>query len=123
MTSESLALIRSANSRISNFLARVPDLSGAGGGPPVNLASLQKQLAAISTLIDSAGPHLRVSQTLDLEERAQVGVYAANLERLKSFIIALETYAGARRRHLEERARQVKEALAWCATLKLTAPE
>lgn len=123
MTSQSLALIRSANSRISNLLSSLPGPLQSGGGPPVNLAGIQKQLAAISALVAGVGQNLRPPQTFDLEARVQVEAYAANLERLKSFILSLQLYAGAERHRLAERGGQVKEALAWCASLQLTAPK
>jgi hypothetical protein len=123
MTPESLALIRSANSKLSRFLARLPDLSQSGSSPAIDLGATQKQLAIMSSTIASVGRHLRISEALDVEARAQVETYAANLERLRSFIIALEVYAAAQRRQLAARAGQVKQSLAWCAALKLTTPE
>ena len=126
VSSEALNLVRGANIEISGFLAEYSPLFPAKEGTRVPLPEIQQQLAAIYEAIRNVGRFLGKPpslENLDAVSMAQINLYAGNLERLKSFLINLQTYAETWRDHLTADSRKISEVLAWCNALKLTASE
>jgi cob(I)alamin adenosyltransferase len=117
-------LLEAANHQIAGFLDGASGMLPQPQRPWTALTQIQIELTAIFATIAN------VRQTLD-ESRgkrtdraganAQISLYAANLERLRDFILTLQQLAGARRERIAAGTQQVNDALAWCRTLKLTA--
>jgi hypothetical protein len=121
-TFEALKAIDAANAAISIFLENAPPLSESNGGAGVDLSGLQDQIPVLMITIQNAGRHLEAAQLpgLDTSARAEIDLYARNLERLKQFLTALRSYAEMRRDHLAIHSRKVSEVLAWCNAVKLS---
>ncbi|MGH9396950.1 MAG: hypothetical protein ACRD18_08900 [Terriglobia bacterium] len=124
MSPETLNQIRAANSGLARFLGQASRLLAAGSGAA--FAEIQDQMLTLDSMIASIGRSLGSSGSrggLDADSQAQVDLYVANLEQLKTFLTQLQTYAEARRDHLRSQARNLAESLDWCKTMKITMPE
>jgi hypothetical protein len=126
MIPEPIRRVRAANGEISGFLAQVADPFLAKGEAAAPLDEVQRQLEALAVTLETAGQSLGTPPSLDnldAESRDEVNLYAAHLERLKNFLVALQTYAEGRREQLITGSRKISDALAWSDTLKLTTRE
>lgn len=126
MLPEPISRVRAANRGISRFLAQVADPFLAMGEVALPLDEIQRQLEALSVTIETVGQSLGSPPSLDnldAESRDEVNLYTAHLERLKNFLVALQTYAEGRREQLITGVRKISDALAWSDTLKLTTRE
>ena len=123
MSPESLKVIVSANTELSTFLKQV-SAGGVGPGHPDDvLPEIESRLAAVTATIEKAGRAigpLMLSENLDHESRAQLGLYTENLQRLKSVLFPLLVSAEARRKRLVGNAGKARETMSWLRTLKST---
>lgn len=122
MNSESLDLVRAANADLAGFLSEVSGFFPAKGMAAIPLAEVERRLAALMVVVQevgrSIGPVFLVHS--EGEPGDEMKQYRAHLEKLRNFMVALETYAEERRSQLLADTRQISDALAWCDTLKLT---
>jgi hypothetical protein len=117
---DALKLIGAANAEISNFLQNAPTLPPPYNQPAPNLSEVQEQVAALMVTVQNVGQRVKAAQLTSVDERAraEIDLYARNLDRLKQFLTALRSHAEARRDQLLAQFGKIQEVLAWCDAVK-----
>ena len=110
--SAALDVLRQANQRLSDFLAR--DLDSARGSDEEVRAMLQ-----VERILRDVGPELDHLQRSDGDEvRLELGLYRDHLLRLREQLGFLQQSAGERRARLFVRQKHLRAAQAWCASAR-----
>lgn len=107
--------MRGATVQIAAFLADM------GGVPQLNQEKLTALERRLGTLMEQVQKVARSMEPGSLQQSGDEDArqYRAQLERLRNFMMELQTYAESRREQILSNTRQVSDALEWCNTLKL----
>ncbi len=109
-------LLRDANADFERFFTRFAGVPVVGTDEELGgLLEIEQTLQAIRPLLNG-----RLQQSEDADVREELGLYRANLVRLRQELLNLQDSAGARRARLFLRQRNLEAAKAWCAASRAT---
>ena len=126
MSSDPLTIITAANAKLSSFLLRTTKDAPLDANQGEALSVIQRELTAVASIVEEAGHAVRtikLSQSINQEETAQIDFYARNLQELKILLLPLLASAQEKRRRMAENTEKIHEAQSWLNTLGLTKTE